>query len=383
MLPFYLGGFLGPFGTMIILPMFPELREHFGVSSSVISWGFSAYLFPMAALLLVSGTIGERFGRRRVLRICFLTYVVTNLATAAAPNLAVFLAGRALGGAANAFITPLLIAGLAEVTEESHLGRRVGVYTSFQAAGGGAAPFVGGLAAAYNWRLAFVMTALVAALLALVPPPGKGRSGTARPPIRPLLSRRMLALAVASLTGAAGPLGIAVLVGFKIRDELGMSAATAGLLLAGGSLGGTLAGPFAGRLLDRKGMRWSSIVGGATLSTLGVVLGFTTNVASTAATFVLLGSTVTLLIAVLQKAGASAVPENRGGALSAVLSFRFAGHALGPVLWVPVFNRSVPAAFVGASALGIVTVAAFLFALPRSERRSTDPGGGGRTGVDQ
>ena len=67
-LPLYVGGFMGPFGTVVIVPMFPELREEFDASSSAVGLGFSLYLIPFAALLLVSGTLGERWGRRRTVR---------------------------------------------------------------------------------------------------------------------------------------------------------------------------------------------------------------------------------------------------------------------------------------------------------------------------
>ena len=67
-LPLYIGGMMGPFGTIVILPMFPELRESFNASSATVSWGFTIYLLPFAAVLLVSGTLGERWGRRRTVR---------------------------------------------------------------------------------------------------------------------------------------------------------------------------------------------------------------------------------------------------------------------------------------------------------------------------
>jgi hypothetical protein len=57
-----------------------------------------------------------------------------------------------------------------------------------------------------------------------------------------------------------------------------------------------------------------------------------------------------------------AVPDNRGGALSSVLAFRFMGHALGPLLWVPVFAVSPTWAFAGAAGLGLVTLAALVSA---------------------
>ena len=366
-LPFYLGGFLGPFGTMVIIPMLPELRTNFDVDSSTISWGFSAYLFPMAALLLVSGTIGERYGKQRVLRITLATYVVSSLLVAIAPTMELFLAARATQGAGNAFITPLLIAGLADITPEKELGSRVGVYTAFQAAGGGLAPFAGGLAAAIDWRLAFVGTALAALIVLAFVPQTAPATNKIRPPIRPLFAKPLLILGVGSFAAAAGPLGAGVLVGFKARDVLGMEPETAGLLLAGGSIGSAVLAPTFGKMLDRFGARacgiWSTLV----VTVLIALLGLTNTVATTALAYAVGGAMFGFVIVVFQKVGASIVPENRGGALSAVLSFRFVGHAVGPLIWVPVFERSVSTAFIGSAALGLVTVAAIMIALPRDE----------------
>ena len=63
-LPYLVGGFLGPFGTMAVISIYPELRQSFDASTAAVTWSFSGYLFAMAGLLLVSGTIGERLGRR-------------------------------------------------------------------------------------------------------------------------------------------------------------------------------------------------------------------------------------------------------------------------------------------------------------------------------
>ncbi len=139
---------------------------------------------------------------------------------ALAPNLGVFLVGRALQGVANAFITPLLLAGLAETVPAERFGRLVGIYGSFQAFGGAAAPIAGGIAADTDWRVAFVVTAALSAALAITPPEGGPRRDVEAPPIRPLLTRPMNELGIAAFFGAAGPMGIAVLVGVLARDEL-------------------------------------------------------------------------------------------------------------------------------------------------------------------
>jgi MFS family permease len=360
----YLGGFLGPFGTMVIVPMFPELRSHFSVDTATVSWGYSAYLFPMAALMVVSGTIGERYGRRLVLRLSLAAFALGAVVVSAAPSFEWFLAGRALQGTANAFFTPLLIAGLAHITPPERLGRRVGFYASFQAAGGGLAPFAGGLAADVDWRLAYWGSALAALVIFAAAPPGAARGATDRPPIRPLLSTRMLVFGIGIMAGSAGPQGAAVLVGLKTRDILDMDPTTAGMLLAGGNLGALALGPFFGRLVDRYGARTCGIVSGVLVSSAVATLGASDAVPTTAILWAVTGSLVGFASVVLQQAGVSLVPENRGGALSLILAFRFCGYAVGPLLWVPVFAQSVGLSFVGAASLGLITIAAFAYAAP-------------------
>ena len=154
-LSFYVGGFMGPFGATVILPMFPELRDGFNVSSQTIGWGFTAYLLPFALLLLVSGTLGERWGRQRTVRATYLLYTLASVLCAVSPNITMFLFARSLQGVATAFITPLLLSGLAEMVPPERFGRQVGIYSSFQALGVGLAPIVGGIAADTLWEAAF------------------------------------------------------------------------------------------------------------------------------------------------------------------------------------------------------------------------------------
>ena len=78
-----------------------------------MTWAITAYLVPFAALQLVSGTIGERLGITRTVRIAYVAYAALSVLAAFAPSIEVFIGARALQGAANAFLTPLLLAALA------------------------------------------------------------------------------------------------------------------------------------------------------------------------------------------------------------------------------------------------------------------------------
>jgi MFS family permease len=360
-LPLYLGGFIGPFGTMIVISIYPELRESFGASTQAVNWAFSGYMIPLAVLLTVSGTIGERFGRRRVTQWTFVAYAIASFLCVVAPNLGLFLAARVLQGAANAFITPLLIAGLTEVTAPARLGRAIGVYSSFQAAGGAVAPFAGGLAAAVDWRLAFVAVGVVSLLLATRPPAGEPRPAASAPPIRPLFTTRMATLWTAAFTAAAGPVGLAVVVGLYLRDELAVGAAATGVVLLLGGVGASVMGPTWGRLLDSWGSRRASMISLTAVLVVAAPLGLITKPIPFAVVWMVAAGLVSFVVINLQQLAAVAVPANRGGAVSSVLAFRFMGHALGPLLWVPVFAISPGWTFAAATGVGLITMAA-LFA---------------------
>jgi len=361
-LPLYLGGFLGPFGTLVVISIYPELRESFGASTQAVNWAFSGYMIPLALLLTVSGTIGERWGRRRVTQWTFVIFGLAAFLSAVAPNLELFLAARVLQGAANAFITPLLIAGLTEVTHPDRLGRAIGVYSSFQAAGGALAPFASGLAATIDWRLAFVVVGLVSFALATRPPAGEPRSAAAAPPIRPLLTKRMATLWTAAISAAAGPVGLGVVVGLYLRDELDVGATATGIVLLLAGVSGAALGPAWGRLLDAWGSRRASVVSITALIIVAAPLGLITGSGTFALVWMVAAALIGSVVINLQHLAAVAVPDNRGGALSSVLAFRFMGQAIGPLLWVPVFAVSPSWAFAGAAGLGLITLAAFVSA---------------------
>ena len=354
--PLYVGGFLGPFGTVVIVPMFPELRESFDASSSQVGLAFSLYLIPFALLLLVSGTLGERWGRKRTVRGTYLLYTVASIGCALAPNLTVFIAARALQGVANAFITPLLLAGLAETVPRERFGRVVGAYSSMQALGGGLGPIVGGIAADTSWQWAFVGTAMVSASLALAPPEGEPRSDAKPPSLKPLLTPQMIMLGLAFFFAATGPIGVAVIVGVVARDALDLSGTNAGLILFGGAMSAMVLGPLWGRALDLLGIRRAAIVStvGAVLLTASLALA--DNALALGLLWVAGGGLLAFVVVVFQALGATIMPANRGGALSFLLSFRFLGHAIGPLVLIPLVDRSVRGVFLLAAALGLVTV---------------------------
>src|ERR1043165_324353 len=94
--PLYIGGFLGPFGGGVVAVLVPQLREAFDATTAGVAATIPAYLVPFAVLQLVSGTIGERLGRRRVVRTGYIVYAILSVLAAFVPSLGAFLVVRAL-----------------------------------------------------------------------------------------------------------------------------------------------------------------------------------------------------------------------------------------------------------------------------------------------
>ncbi len=358
----YLGGLLGPFGGGIVQPMQPELRASLEASKQAVASSLTVYFIPFAVLLLISGTLGERWGRRRTVQRAYAVYALATVACAVAPTIGLFLSGRALQGAANAFTTPLVLAGLSDLAPPERLGRAIGVFASFQAAGQSIGPVLGGLAAEVNWRWAFVAVAVFSAGLMLVPPPGEPRRDRATaPPWRPLLSARMGLLCLTSLCLGSGLVGIGFLVAERARDGLGRTASQAGLALLGYGLAGLAFGQVWGRLTDRfPATRTGMVALGVAVVLVGSV-GRITDVVLLTACWALAGACASLGNVSAQRLAVDSVPANRGGAVSTMSSFRFLGSALAPVLWFPFYQHDATVAFeaiAGTLVVGVVALAA-------------------------
>src|SRR3954449_5552056 len=271
-LPFYIGGFLGPFGGGVVAVLVPQLRDAFDASTAGVAASIPAYLVPFAALQLVSGTLGERLGRRRVVRTGYIAYACLSVLAAFVPSLGAFLVVRALQGCANAFLTPLLLAGLADEVPPREIGRAVGTFAAVQTAAVALAPLGGGALGAIDWRLAFLSQSAVAIGLATMPP-ADGRRRDEVPRLRAVFTRRVGLLSGAAFAGYAGVTGVGFLVAVLAADEFGLSSVERGILLAGFGVAGMVLGRAAGGAVDRFGRVPVVLVGTAVCAGLVALLG--------------------------------------------------------------------------------------------------------------
>ena len=355
----YLGGFIGPFGGQVVIPMLPEIADAFSTSLKTAAWSLSIYTFPLAALLLVSGTLGAKWGRIRTIRTAYVAYAAASLVCVLAPTTEWFLAGRALQGSANAFITPLLVASIYEAVQAMRLGRSLGVFASFQAAGMAFAPLAGGIAGAFDYRVAFIALAVVCIALAFVRPPGTDHRTQAQEPSRwgALRNRRLVLTAAIGVTFHTTAIGAILLIALLGADRFGLGPVERGLVAVVFGVAGMVVASSVGRLVDRLGVLHMGAIVFSVLAVVVALAGLAPSVWVLALCSGIAGAASTGSRAIVNTMSVTSTPENRAGAASVTLAFLFLGSALAPVILLPVYLADAELGFlVGASGAAIAVV---------------------------
>jgi MFS transporter, SP family, arabinose:H+ symporter len=123
-----LGGLLFGFDIAIITGAGPFLVRQFDLGDISLGWAFSSLLFGCVLGSYFAGRMTDRYGRKRMLVWVALLFVVTSVATAAAPNFTVFLIARFVGGLAVGGVSLLSPMYVSEVSPAAIRGRMGTVY---------------------------------------------------------------------------------------------------------------------------------------------------------------------------------------------------------------------------------------------------------------
>ncbi|MEU6641628.1 MFS transporter [Saccharomonospora sp. NPDC046836] len=355
----YVGALLGPFGGGVVAAILPELSASFTVSTGVAASSLTSYLLPFAGVMLVSGTLGERWGPARTIRIAYVVYAVAAICSALAPWFWLFQVTRGVQGCANAFTTPLLMAKLAAGTPTERLGRALGLFGSMQAVGQTSAPLVGGLAAELSWRWAFVGIALVAAVLAACRLPPDSRASRDRPArLRDAWRRSILAPGLIGLVGWACLAGMSFLVAFRLEDAFGLGSGLRGLVLTGFGVAGFLTARLVGAVADRYGSRLAAATGLLAGAVLLLAVGLVESLPVVAVSWALGGVCAQLVLVAVNTTVLSSTERGRGGAISVVQAMRFLGMAAAPAVFIVPYDISAALGFaIPAALLVLVTPA--------------------------
>jgi EmrB/QacA subfamily drug resistance transporter len=165
----YLGLFVGLIDANAINLALPAIRDELGGGISGAQWTIDAYNVAFAAVLLTAGSLGDKFGRRTLLRVGLVTFIAASLACALAPSLPSLLAARAIQGVGAAVMLPQGLAiTAAAFPNPVERGRATAAWAMAAAMSTAIGPILGGMVTdSLGWRYIFWLNAPVgvAALL--------------------------------------------------------------------------------------------------------------------------------------------------------------------------------------------------------------------------
>ncbi len=161
----------------------PALRDDLDASLSDQQWVVEAYLLMLAALILVGGSLGDVYGRRRIFAIGTTGFGFASLVCAIAPSVELLIVARGLQGAFGALLVPSSLAIITSVFGPGERAAAIGSWTAGTSAAIAVGPPLGGLLVdILSWRVIFAMNVpLVLACLWLIRTavpalPGDGRN---------------------------------------------------------------------------------------------------------------------------------------------------------------------------------------------------------------
>lgn len=329
---------LGPMAMQIILPVLPVMQVAFDVPAATVQYALSLALFTIAFSTLIYGPASDRYGRRPVLVVGLVIFVMGSGIAAIAPSIEIVILGRiiqAVGGAAGMVLSRAIIRDL---FDRDTAARLMAYMITALVVAPMISPLIGGLLNdAFEWRAIFVFAGVIGALVllfALPKVPETLEKGTDIQTLRGMLGGFLILLRVPRFLGYAGQVGFGMgmfmaflgAAPFVMVNVLGRPPTEFGLFFmmvsAGFMTGSFLTGRFGQRLgMDR--MMW---IGSGLAVVLGaVMLGLVLAGIWTPWSIFLPGAGMAL-------ANGLAMPNAQAGAVS--ISPRFAGTASGLIAFL-------------------------------------------------
>ncbi len=144
-------------GTVVNVAL-PDIGRDLDASTSALQWILNGYLLTLASLILLGGSLGDRYGRRRVFVLGVGFFTVASLLCAIAPSVEVLIGARLLQGVGGALLTPGSLALIEASFRPTDRARAIGAWSGLGGVAGALGPLLGGyLIGAISWRAIFVI----------------------------------------------------------------------------------------------------------------------------------------------------------------------------------------------------------------------------------
>jgi EmrB/QacA subfamily drug resistance transporter len=180
----------------------PVIQVGLRASGSQLLWIVNSYLLVLAALILVGGRLGDRFGRKKIFGTGIALFTAASCACGLAPSIAALIAARAAQGVGGALMIPGSLSLLAATTAPERRGRAIGTWSAATTLVTVVGPALGGILSDLGlWRAVFLVNLPlgIAALIALATKVPESRDESISGPID-LFGALLAVLALAGLT---------------------------------------------------------------------------------------------------------------------------------------------------------------------------------------
>ena len=135
----------------------PTIGRDLDAGVSGLQWTVNGYALTLAALILLGGSLGDRFGRRRIFVFGVAWFGVASLLCGIAPNLEMLVLARALQGIGGALLTPGSLAMISSSFCQEDRARAIGAWSGLGGVASAVGPLLGGGLLEQSWRLVFLI----------------------------------------------------------------------------------------------------------------------------------------------------------------------------------------------------------------------------------
>ncbi|MDV3220712.1 MFS transporter [Intrasporangium sp.] len=151
-------------GTVVNVALV-RIGDELDASLADLQWITNGYLLALASLILLGGSLGDRFGRRRIFVTGVIWFAVASLACGIAQTSEQLIAARVLQGVGGALLTPGSLSIIQSVFRSEDRAKAIGAWSGLGGISAAIGPFVGGWLVEYaSWRWAFLLNLPLAAV---------------------------------------------------------------------------------------------------------------------------------------------------------------------------------------------------------------------------
>jgi EmrB/QacA subfamily drug resistance transporter len=160
-----LGSSVAGIDSTVVAVALPAIGRNLHVGFQALQWTVTSYTLTLASLILLAGSLSDRWGRRRVFLVGLGWFTVASVLCAAAPSIGWLIAARAVQGVGGALMTPASLAIIEAAFAPGDRTHVIGTWAGFSGVSSAIAPFLGGwLLEAGGWRWIFLINVPVAAV---------------------------------------------------------------------------------------------------------------------------------------------------------------------------------------------------------------------------